>query len=509
MEYLPKESLGKKLESEIFANEIAILPYYIANLNIEYLYFKKTGKHQTFENIVLGDTLNIPTKRMWSLAKEIKRKEERESANLFSIMEKSDNLGFKENYERAKKERKTDFTVIIGNPPYNANQQNENDNNKNVKYKVLDQIVKTDYVETSTATNRANLYDMYTRFYRWATDRIEEKGIVSFVTNSSFIDSKTFDGFRKNMASQFQEIYIIDLGGNARKGERDGNVFDIMVGVSIFIGVKRKIDKRKKENKISKVFYHKVSEIGKKSKLNWLEQKKFDEIIWCKIEPDEKGNWLNQTDNDWDDLIALGTKETKLGKTEDAIFKDFYLGVNTKRDEWVYDFSEQDLKDKIEFFIEKYNSLLSLSDSIRQSSENGEDQWVKPDDDNGKWDTTIKWSRALKKHFSKNIKFNFSPKNIRNTIYRPFVKKQLYFDKYLNEEVGKSIRDFPTQKSENLLIGITFDSQSPFIPYAIKYIPDKNLGGRGTFDFPLYNYAKGSQEINITDFAVRKFKRKV
>ncbi|EJF06148.1 putative helicase [Thiovulum sp. ES] len=521
MEYLPKESLGKKLESEIFANEIAILPYYIANLNIEYLYFKKTGKHQTFENIVLGDTLNIPTKRMWSLAKEIKRKEENDNLNLFSIMEKSDNLGFKENYERAKKERKTDFTVIIGNPPYNANQQNENDNNKNVKYRVLDQIVKTDYVETSTAQKTA-MYDMYSRFYRWATDRIEEKGIVSFVTNSSFIDSKTFDGFRKNMASQFQEIYIVDLGGNARKGERDGNVFDIMVGVSIFIGVKRKIDKRKKENKISKVFYHKVSEIGKKSKINWLDKKKFSEIVWDEIEPDEKGNWLNQTDNDWDDLIALGTKETKLGKGEDAIFQTFSSGIMSGRDDWVYDFSEKNLQNKIEFFTEKYNSLLSfsnsasvsLSDSIRQSSQNGEDQRVKPDDEksNGEWDTTIKWSRDLKKkffkHLEKNQKIEFSKEEIRESIYRPFLKKYLYFNSDLNDIRGLQTNFFPTQKSENLLIGLTINPQVPFIVQSFKNIVSYEVGGRSTQTFPLYNYAKGFKEINITDFAVKKFNEK-
>ncbi|HIO70790.1 MAG TPA: helicase, partial [Campylobacterales bacterium] len=200
--FLPKRDLERKFNSELFANEIAILPYYIANLNIEYSYFKKTGEYLKFENIVFGDTLKM-------YQNEIQKRTTKQ-------MSFFDDEDFKENSERIEKENRTDFTVIIGNPPYNANQQNENDNNKNEVYPILDKRIKATYVKNSSA-QKTKVYDMYSRFYRWATDRIEKSGIVAFVTNSSFIDSKTFDGFRKTVFEEFTEIYVLDLGGNVRK----------------------------------------------------------------------------------------------------------------------------------------------------------------------------------------------------------------------------------------------------------------------------------------------------
>ena len=213
MNHLPTNDLIRKYNSELLQMK-SILPYYIANLNLEYIYQQKIKKYREFENIAFVDTLDLTKNRIGQTE-----------------------LNFsEENFERIERQENSNFTVIIGNPPYNANQQNENDNNKNREYKYIDKRIKDTYVKNSTA-QKTKVYDMYSRFYRWATDRIGKKGVISFVTNSSFIDSKTFDGFRKTLFDEFTEIYILDLGGNVRKNPKlsgtRNNVFGIQTGVAI------------------------------------------------------------------------------------------------------------------------------------------------------------------------------------------------------------------------------------------------------------------------------------
>ncbi len=203
IEYLPKNRLRAKYQHEIHCNEVAILPYYIANLNIEYTYQQKMGEYEAFSHICFADTL--------------------------------DNLGFEHNYQNQQKtlflglgeenaariqaQNQRQISVIIGNPPYNANQQNENDNNKNRDYPEIDEAIKRTYIANSTA-QKTKLYDMYARFFRWASNRLSDNGILTFVTNSSFLEARTFDGFRKIVAEEFNEIYIIDLGGDVRKNPK-------------------------------------------------------------------------------------------------------------------------------------------------------------------------------------------------------------------------------------------------------------------------------------------------
>ncbi|MGL4674953.1 MAG: N-6 DNA methylase, partial [Wohlfahrtiimonas sp.] len=237
---IPNQDLKHKYEHEIFANEISILPYYISNLNIEYAYRQKMKVYKSFQNLSFCDTLDNSDAQAYA-GKQL---------GIFSD-------GFSENNEKIKRQNSKSISVIIGNPPYNANQQNENDNNKNRTYKDLDKRIKDTFVKESTA-QKTKVYDMYARFYRWAMDRIADEGLVAFITNRSFIESKTFDGFRKCANNDFSDIYIVDLKGDIRQNnykEQGGNVFNIMTGVAIAFFVKN--DKiRKTEN--CKIHYYNV-----------------------------------------------------------------------------------------------------------------------------------------------------------------------------------------------------------------------------------------------------------
>ena len=196
IEYLPKHQLKHKYAHELFCNEVALLPYYTANLNIEYTYQQKMGEYAEFENIAFVDTLDN-LNYVGAVGQ----------ASMFEMTA--------ENLERIKRQNEKKISVIIGNPPYNANQLNENENNKNRPYPAIDERIKHTYVKESTA-QKTKVYDMYARFIRWASDRVGENGVIAFIVNRSFIDSRTFDGFRKVVAEEFGEIYVVDLGGDVR-----------------------------------------------------------------------------------------------------------------------------------------------------------------------------------------------------------------------------------------------------------------------------------------------------
>ncbi len=226
IDYFPsskKEQIRHKYQNELHANEVSILPYYIANLNIEYAYQQKTGEYKEFENLVFVDTLD-------NMGFGFAGKQ----TGLFTSLSA-------ENLDRIKRQNERKISVIIGNPPYNANQQNENDNNKNREYPEIDKRIKDTYIKESTA-QKTKQYDMYKRFIRWASDRLGESGILAFVVNRSFIDKKQDDGFRKSIQKEFDYCYITDLGGDLRSQGTDAldNVFGIMVGVAVIFLVRKK-----------------------------------------------------------------------------------------------------------------------------------------------------------------------------------------------------------------------------------------------------------------------------
>lgn len=476
IDHLPPQDLPYKYKNEIHANEVAILPYYIANLNIEFMFKQKMGYYEEFRNLCFVDTLDNTSALLYSGKQE----------TMFGLSS--------ENSERIKRQNSKKISVVIGNPPYNANQLNENENNKNREYPDIDKRIKDTYIKQSTA-QKTKLYDMYARFLRWASDRVDKNGIVAFVSNNSFINSRTYDGFRKIVAEEFNEICMVDLKGNARtSGERrraeGGNVFSdlIRVGVAVYFLVK-------KENESGcNIFYNEIKDYAKaEEKKEYLHSNKLKTLTFQKITPDKNNNWINLADNDFDYLIPLANKQTKLSKKkqdENAVFKLFTLGVVTARDEWVYDDDENRLSEKVEHLITIYNKDVTkhknkTKDEIRNSV-----------------DYSIKWTRAVKNDLSSGKRYKFDKSNIIDSIYRPFVKKKLYFAKELNEMQYQLPVMF---RSNNKLIAVNHTSTKQFNVLASKYLPDYHING-DAICISLYGYNENGNQIdNITAWGFEQF----
>ena len=482
IDYLPPEQLRAKYLHEIHCNEVAILPYYIASLNIEYTYKQRTGEYLPFENICFVDTLdNLGFK---SAAPQM---------DFFGLVD--------ENAERIVRQNKRRISVIIGNPPYNANQLNENENNKNRDYPEIDRRIKETYIRHSTA-QKTKVYDMYARFLRWASDRIDENGVVAFITNNSFLDSRTFDGFRKVVADEFSHIYVVDLGGNVRDNPKlsgtTHNVFGIQTGVAIVFLVKKQA-----ESGQCRIFYARRPEMElARDKLQFLRTTKFAEVRFEAINPDERHNWLHLDKGDWNELIPVASKEAKRGAEQvepKAIFQLHSLGVATNRDEWVYDLDRKTLTDKVCFFLETYNQQLVDLKGVSLS------------DIDARVSYTIKWSEALKRNLVQHRELAFDSNLIVGLTYRPFFRVLYYSEKNLSDRLtANHFETFgPTLNGENLVIGFTNPgSQKSFMALISPKIPDLCLVGAacGTQCLPLYRYtAAGDRVDNITDWALAQF----
>jgi predicted helicase len=473
IEHIAPHALEYKFKNELFANEIAILPYYIANLNIEYTFRQKMKVYESFPNLCFVDTLDNLAGLKLDIGKHGK------TGDLFGISD--------ENKEKIVRQNKQNIAVIIGNPPYNAKQANFNDENQNRTYAFVDKRIKETFIKHGKAQNQIVVYDMYVRFYRWAMDRLSADGIISFITNRSFIDGQAFDGFRKVIQSEFDYIYIVDTQSDVRKNPKISgtthNVFGIQTGVALLFLVKKK----KRENRC-KLFYTSLAdEMPKVDKLNWFREESFDTIDFERIIPDEKGNWINQTDNDFDELIPLMSKEEKKSDDAKAIFKTFSNGVKTQRDEWVYDFSKEHLQNKIKFFAKIYNKNLGTNLS--------DDKFL------------VKWDRELTGYAAKNLEKSFENEKIVVANYRPFFKQYFYYDKHFNGMTYQfpNIIPFGSQnKSLSLCIsGIGFSKS--FQALAINSVPSLDILEK-TQCLPLYAYDKnGAKQENITDWALQQF----
>ncbi len=468
IDYLPLSKLAHKYKNELHANEVAILPYYIANLNIEYTYKQKTGQYAEFDNLCFVDTLDN-TGFHWA----------GKQGDLFGVSA--------ENAQRIRRQNERKISVIIGNPPYNAKQENYNYQNANRFYVEMDKRIKETYVKEGSAQNQIVLYDMYVRFFRWATDRLNNEGIIAFVSNNSFIDGKTFDGFRK-LAAQISEIYIINLKGNARtSGERrrqeGGNVFtdDIRVGIAVYFFVKRESTER------CRIFYNEIGDYVKSDeKKAYLVNHSLERIQFENITPDKNHNWINQSENEWGELLPLIDKEAKAGKSEKAIFKLFSRGIATQRDEWVYDFSKDDLKKKVEYFIDIYQKTISN----------------KQFEDIGK----IKWDRELSKYLERKIEKNCEEEKIVSALYRPYFKQLFYFDRHFNGMTYQWFDMYRNNQSNNYIIIPGLSSPKDFFLLNSDTIIDLNCLPAGCQCLPLYRYNKEGNRIdNITDWGLQQF----
>lgn len=477
-------SLEYKYKEELFSNEIDIMPYYISNLNIENAYYEKTNNYEIFENMCFLDTL------------EFQIKSEKTS---FLGMEEFN----KENVERAIRQYKKKINLIIGNPPYNANQKSENDNNKNKVYADLDRRIKATYINESTA-QKTKQYDMYKRFIRWASDRIhsEDDGIIAFITNNAYLDSKQDDGFRKTVQKEFDYIYIVDLKGNARKRNKaeGGNVFNIQTGVAIMFLIKKAKNNGKKKADIK--YYNVGDNKSGEEKLMALHSDIFD-FDFEDIIPDKNGKWLNQTDNDFYEHLALidkNVKNQKVGKAieQKAVFKLFSLGVATNRDDWAYDFDKKQLEKKIKKIIDIYKK-----EKKKYAGRDYRDEDMRENIDN-----SIKWTRGLFQYISADRNIKYNKDNIRECLYRPFVKNYTYFDRPICHEPYSNKFLFPNIDSENLCLTFTTQDSFKFDILATNKLSDLHTTLYGTINAPLYIYENGEKKINITDYAFKEFQKK-
>lgn len=476
---IPQDQLDYKYKNEIHANEVAILPYYIANLNIEYTFKQKMQYYAEFPNLCFVDTLD----NISALAFAGKQHD------MFGVTS--------ENTERIRRQNSKKISVIIGNPPYNANQLNENENNKNREYPYVDKRIKDTYIKYSTA-QKTKVYDMYARFIRWASDRIDKNGIIAYVSNNSFANARTFDGFRKCISEEFNEAHIIDLKGNARtSGERrrkeGGNIFsdEIRVGVAVYFLVKNEKEKG------CKIYYNAIEDYAKSDeKKEYLKGRKITDIHFDSINPDNTNNWIELSDdNDWNSLLPVADKNVKLRRSKEAVFELFSLGVVTARDEWVYDVNESLLEDKVKFLINIYNHDVhkhhgKTKEEIRNAV-----------------DYAIKWTRAVKNDLEKGTKYVFDKRKIIESLYRPYTKKQLYFSNELNEMqylMKQVFGEDGIQKNITIYISGTSSSKQ-FSVLSLNLIGGLDLIEK-TQCLPLFRYDKdGNRHENITDWGLEQF----
>ena len=478
---IARRDLQHKFKNDLFANEIMLLHYYIASLNIEHEYREQTKEYRPFEGLCFADTL--------ALAK----------GTQISMFEQA-------NSARTEREQEAPITVILGNPPYNVGQQNENDNNKNRRYAFLDNRIKETYARASKASLNTKVYDAYVRFFRWATDRLQGRdGIIAFVTNNSFVEQIAFDGMRKHLTDDFTTIYHLDLGGNVRKHPKlsgtTHNVFGIQVGVGITILVRRRAEEAK-----ARIRHH-AQAVDARAKDRLAELQAWGSIAnvpWNDFTPDSKQTWLTEgLEAEFDTYPAIGTREGKASKLQpEVLFKTYSLGVNTARDSVVYDFKRDALIPRVQQFIEDYNA--EVDRWIRAGRPKNADSFVNY--------ARVKWSEHLKGELTRGKQAEFDAAKIRRAIYRPFCKQYLYYDGTLIDRPGllPSIFPAPDAEKENAVFCLTaIGSEKDFMLIAANFITDLHLTGAGTGAqcFPFYVYAEDgtNRQENITDWALQQF----
>jgi predicted helicase len=472
MYHLPPEALRRKYDrGEIWGNEILLLPYYIALANIESSYYEITGEYKPFRNLLLVDS--------------------------FQLMENRDGFQitlFPEQYtELMKKQREAKINVIISNPPWFAKQQDENLGIKAVKYEALDQKIATTYAADSKATNKNSLYDSYIRAIRMATDRIENKGVIAFVTNSGFLDGNAADGLRKHLEKDFAKIYILNLRGNARlSGEawrrEGGKIFEqgSRAGVALLILVK---DTSKTGP--AEIYYHDIGDyLSREKKLAQLkEYRDIKGVSWKRIVPNEAHDWINQRSKDFEVFPALGHKKEP---QDQAIFEKYSRGLGTFRDAWVYNFSKESLENNMRRMINEFNRHVELVKTGEITRDNIDS---KVDNDPKK----IAWSLDLKKELLRKTLYSFENAGvITESIYRPFVKEWLYFSKIFNGATYLLPQFFPEPDIENVAITVTgVGSSKLFSTLIVNRIPSLDFTDK-TQTFPLYTYTP----VDSNDFSV-------
>ncbi len=472
---ISKEQLAYKFQQEIHANEIVLLAYYIAAINIEQVYHDiMDGEYVPFNGICLTDT--------------------------FALHEKEDLVSavLTDNSERRKRQKNLDIRVIIGNPPYSAGQTSANDNNANVEYPSLDSRIRNTYAAASTATSTKNLMDSYVRAIRWASDRIGGSGVIGFVSNASFVDSNSMDGLRKCLAEEFSTIYIFHLRGNQRtSGElskrEGGKIFGSGSRAPIAISILVKNPQAKEHGKI---LFHDIGDyLSQQEKLEKIEAFQSIQGIteangWQPITPDQHHDWINQRDDSFGEHISLGDKKG----AEEKIFETFSLGVATGRDAWCYNSSKKALTGNmagmVGFYNQEVDRLASVHGALdKKAREQLIDDFIIADR------TKISWERGLKNELSKLRKLEFQEESIQPSLYRPFTRQWMYFHRKWNAMVYQMPMLFPSNEAENLVIAVNGKgAKKGFTALMSGSIFDLNALDAGAQCFPLKLYEANDVE---------------
>ncbi|MDE0696776.1 MAG: DEAD/DEAH box helicase family protein, partial [Boseongicola sp.] len=464
------DELEHKYCHEIHANEIVLLAYYIAAVNIETVYRELAqgdlacdAPYHPFKGILLTDTFQM-------------YEQERDMvANLLP-----------DNSERRTRQKGTEIRVIVGNPPYSTGQKNENDNARNVEYPRLDAAIRDSYARHSQATNKNALYDSYIRAFRWASDRIGEAGAMAFVSGSAWIERAFADGMRKCLAEEFSDLHLFHLRGDIRKNmlskgaAREGqNVFGSasMTGISIAVLVKNP-----KATGRGRIHFHDIGpDLTSGQKLGVIQELRSINGItsadgWRHIVPDESHDWLDQVDRSFLRFPVLGAKSG----AEDGLFANYSVGVKTNRDAWAYNSSRAKLAANIGRMMEFYNSEVDRWEAYGLPTDVNE--FVNNDE------RRISWTGNLKAGLAQSKRLAFELGAIREAIYRPFQPQWQYFDRRFNERVYQMPRIFPEAGAENLAIHVSgVGARAGFSALMVDRLPDLHHLDSGQC-FPLWLY---------------------
>ena len=457
----------RKYRHEIHANELVLLAYYIADVNIESVFQEvcPQPEYLPYDGICLTDTFQLG---------------ENSDDDIFKHF-------FKENTEAVEAQRRTPIRVIIGNPPYSIGQKSANDNAQNQSYPLLDQRIAETYVAGSTAGLSKGIYDSYIRAYRWATDRLspEDGGVIAFISNGTWLDGNSHDGFRASLEKEFDKIYVYNLRGNARtcgelrKREGDG-IFGMGSRTPIAITLLVRYPEGRRLDQCQ-IFYHDIGDyLNREEKLRKITQaQSYRGLDWTPITPNEKHDWINQRDGLFDTLLPLAP-EKKFDAKSKSVFSTYAIGIATNRDAWVMGFSKEQVSENMQAMIAFYNQQIEKEEVSNDK-------------------TKISWTVNLTKDWSKGKKHDFDGTAFVQSTYRPFCKQQLYNHHPFIERPGLWNKLFPTPHHKNLVICVSgVGGSKDFSTLIANMVPDLQVLSNGQC-FPLYWYDenKGEQEVSL------------
>ncbi len=483
--FIDRNALLRKYASELHANDIMLLAYYIAAVNIETTYAEIAGEYQPFEGIVLTDTFQAS-----------------------EVGDQRDMTFFPRNNARIERQLALDIRVIISNPPWSSGQGSYEDDNANRRYATLDDRIARSYVAPSDSKGlKSSLYDSYVRAIRWASDRVQtgDGGIVGFVTNSGFLDGKSSDGFRKTLAKEFHEVYVYDLRGNQRTSGgtsqmEGGKVFGSgsRAGVAVLLLVKRPGP----VTGLAAIHYYDIGDyLSREQKLEVVGKARLDEIEWADVTPNDQGDWINQRSDAY-----LGLRPVAVIQSEGAIpsltplFESSSFGVTSRRDAWVFNSSGGRLRELVErqvaFYNEQVKALQGGADAVESAP------------------MQFKWDLAAEQRARRGLLAEMRPLGFRSAIYRPFFRQHYYMDRVLTSALSQIPKYFPTPDIRNPSIVVERGLPAPGRTIAIlatDAVPSDKVGsgasGRACQALPRYTYDEPSdaqQGALLTDEPSRR-----